>query len=190
VGVRRVAVVVLTLRVALAVMFGVAALAKIAVFRRTRARVRLFGIPEAISRTVAIAIPATELAAVALLIPDATARGGGVVAALALGVFSVAVARLLVRHEAPDCNCFGVLHTTRVGPGMLVRNLVLTALALIVVIAGPGVRTGIAFWPWAALVVAAAAATVLGARLRDRRERQRRVRPAEGSAGGPPPASA
>jgi hypothetical protein len=185
-----VAVVVLTLRVALAVMFGVAALAKIAVFRRTWARVRLFGIPEAMSRSVAIAIPVAELGAVALLIPDATARMGGLVAALALGAFSVAVVRLLVRHEAPDCNCFGVFHTSRVGPGMLVRNLVLTALALFIAIAGPGARTGIAFWPWAALVAAAAAATVLAARLRDRRERQRRLRPAEGSAGGPPPASA
>ena len=184
------AVVVLTLRIALAVMFGVAALAKIASFRRTWARVRLFGIPEAVSRPVAIAIPVAELGTVALLIPGATARAGGVVAAIVLGGFSVAVARLLVRGEAPDCNCFGLLHTAHVGPGMLVRNLVLAALALVVAIAGPGALTGIAFWPWAVVVVAAAAATVVVARLRDRRERQRRLHPAGRSAGGPPAASA
>jgi len=184
------AVVVLTLRIALAVMFGVAALAKIASFRRTWARVRLFGVPEAVSRPVAILIPTAELGAVALLIPDVTARAGGAVGALALGAFSIAVARLLVLGEAPNCNCFGVLHTTRVGPGMLARNLTLTAVALVVAIAGPGARTGIAFWPWAVVVAAAIAATVVAARLRDRRERLRRVRPAERSAGGPPAASA
>jgi hypothetical protein len=183
-------VVVLALRVALAVMFGVAALAKIASFRRTWARVRLFGVPEALSRPVAIAIPATELAAVGLLIPDVTARAGGMVGALALGAFSLAVARLLIRGEAPECNCFGVLHATRVGTGMLVRNLALTGLALLVAVAGPGVLTGVAFWPWAAAVAAVAAATATGARLRERRERQRRIHPVERSAGGPPPASA
>ncbi len=184
------AVVVLTLRIALAVIFGVAALAKIASFRRTWARVRLFGVPEPVSRPVALVIPAVELGAVALLIPDVTARVGGVVGALALGAFSIAVARLLVRGDAPECNCFGVLHTTRVGPGMLARNIALTALALVVAVAGPGARAGIAFWPWAIAVAAAAAATVVAARLRDRRERLRRIRPAERSTGDPPTASA
>ena len=139
---------------------------------------------------MAIAIPVAELVVVALLVPGVTARAGGVAAALTLGVFSAAVARLVVRGEAPECNCFGLLHNSRVGRAMLARNLALVALALVVAIAGPGALAGIAFWPWAIAVVVAAAATAAAARIRDRRDRQRRLRPAEGSAGRPPATSA
>ena len=119
-------------RVVLAVIFAVAGLAKLATARRTTARVRLFGVPERWARLFAALIPVTELAIVALVVPNATARVGGALAAIVLVVFSAAIVRLLIRGEAPDCNCFGVLHSSRVGPGMLVRNVCLAACAAVV----------------------------------------------------------
>jgi uncharacterized membrane protein YphA (DoxX/SURF4 family) len=169
------AVVVLVIRIALAAIFLAAGLSKLAALRRTRARVRLFGVPEALARPVAVALPVTELVIGALLIPDTTARAGGLLAAVALVVFAGAIVRLIVRGEAPDCNCFGLLHSSRVGPGMLVRNLALAALAAVVAAAGPGSQLGVAVAPWAVLVVVVAVAAVAGATRRERAQTRRRL---------------
>jgi len=167
------AVAVLIVRIALAAVFLAAALSKLASFRRTRVRVRLFGVPEALARPTAIALPVLELVIVALLVPDATARAGGLLAAVALVAFAAAVARLMVRGEAPDCNCFGLLHSSRVGPAMLVRNLVLAALGAVVAATGPGTGLGVAFAAWAVLVGVAALGVVAAATLRDRAQSRR-----------------
>ncbi len=169
------ALVVLILRIALAAIFLAAGFAKLASLRRTWARVRLFGVPEALARPVVVGLPLVELVIAVLLIPDATARAGGALAALALGVFAVTIARLLVRGEAPDCNCFGLLHSSRVGPGMLGRNVVLAAAGALVAAAGPGAGLGVALAPWAAAVAIAAIAVVGVASWRDRVDARRRL---------------
>jgi uncharacterized membrane protein YphA (DoxX/SURF4 family) len=156
-------------------VFLAAALSKLTSVRRTSARLRLFGVTESLARTIAIAVPVAELVIAALLVPDATARAGGLAAALALIVFSAAVARLIAGGEAPDCNCFGPLHSSRVGPGMLARNLVLAALGVAVAIAGPGAALGIAFGAWAGLVGVAGIAVVGFATWRERAQTRRRL---------------
>jgi hypothetical protein len=161
------------LRIALAAVFAVAGIAKLAALRRTAARVRQFGVPEAWARPLAVAIPVTELVIVALILPDATARAGGVLAAMVLVVFSGAIVRLLLRGEAPDCNCFGVLHSSRVGPWMLVRNVGLAAGAAVVAMAP---ASGIPVMPvaWIAVVAVAGCATFGIARRRERQQLRRR----------------
>jgi hypothetical protein len=52
--------------------------------------------------------------------------------------FCVAIVRLMVRGEAPDCHCFGSVGSAPVGTGTLVRNLVLVGLAGFVAVAGWG----------------------------------------------------
>jgi len=169
------ALAVLILRIVLAAVFLLAALAKLASMRRTWARARLFGIPDALARPIAVALPITELVIAVLLIPDATARTGGVLAAVALLVFAAAIGRLLVRGEAPDCNCFGLLHSSRVGPAMLARNLVLAALGGVVAIAGPGASLGITPAAWTAAVALAAIGVFAVAGWRDRVQARRRL---------------
>lgn len=156
-------------------MFLAAALSKLASVRRTSARVRLFGVPEALARPTAIAVPVAELVIAALLVPAATARAGGLLAVLALVMFAGAVARLMARGETPDCNCFGLLHSSRVGPGMLVRNLVLAAVGAMVAVVGPGTATGVAAVVWVGLVGVAAVAVVVFATGRERARTRRRL---------------
>jgi uncharacterized membrane protein YphA (DoxX/SURF4 family) len=156
-------------------VFLAAALSKLTSVRRTSARLRMFGVTESLARPTAIAVPVAELVIAVLLVSDATARAGGLAAALALIVFSAAVARLMARGEAPDCNCFGPLHSSRVGPGMLARNLVLAAVAVAVAVAGPGAGLGIAFAAWAGLVGVAAIAVVGCATWRERAQTRRRL---------------
>jgi uncharacterized membrane protein YphA (DoxX/SURF4 family) len=156
-------------------VFLAAALSKLTSVRRTSARVRMFGVTESLARPTAIAVPVAELVIAVLLVSDATARAGGLAAALALIVFSTAVARLMARGEAPDCDCFGPLHSSRVGPGMLARNLVLAAVGVAVAVAGPGAGLGIAFAAWAGLVGLAAIAVVGCATWRERAQTRRRL---------------
>jgi peroxiredoxin len=55
-----------------------------------------------------------------------------------LVLFVIAVARALVRGEEPDCHCFGQLRSAPAGWATLVRNLVLGAVAGLVLLDGPG----------------------------------------------------
>jgi uncharacterized membrane protein YphA (DoxX/SURF4 family) len=142
----------LIVRIALAALFLVAALSKLAARQRTWARVRVFGVPERLARPVAVLLPLGELAIALLLVPASAARIGGILAGAALLMFSAAVARLIARGEAPECNCFGLLHSSSVGPGMLARNLCLAGIALGVAIVGAGTSPGISGQAWTFVV--------------------------------------
>jgi peroxiredoxin len=52
------------------------------------------------------------------------------------------VAAAMSRGEAPDCNCFGQIGSAPAGRGTLIRNTLLTAVAVFVVIQGPGTNPG------------------------------------------------
>ena len=126
----------------LAVIFALAAVAKLADRRGTRSTMVEFGLPPSIAAVGGIALPAVELAIAVLLFPTATARWGGLAAAATLLVFSTAIARLLARGEQPDCNCFGQLHAAPIGRRSLLRNVALAAVAGAIAAAGPGESIG------------------------------------------------
>lgn len=135
----------LTARGALAVVFVVAAvgkLADLAGFRRTLAD---FGVPRSLTAVGTIALPAAELATATLLLLTATARAGALAALALLVVFCIAAIRVLMRGERPDCNCFGRAHSRSVGMRTLARNGGFAALALLVVAGGAGAPLGEAF---------------------------------------------
>ena len=113
-------------------------MAKLADRGGAREAVTGFGVPDALAGPVASLLPVTELAAAVLLIPSVTARiGSGLALALMLA-FSGAIARSIARGEAPDCHCFGAIHSEPAGPRTLVRNLALAALAAVAVAGGAG----------------------------------------------------
>jgi len=116
-------------RILLAAVFVVAAVAKLADLEGARRAVRDFGSPERLAGLLAAGLPAAELAVAALLIPGSTAVAGAAVALALLLVFTSAIAAGLARGRAPDCHCFGQLHSSPAGPATLVRNGALAALA-------------------------------------------------------------
>ena len=123
-----------SVRIALAGVFAIAATGKLADPRRTRESLRGFGAGAHLAGPGAVALPAIELAVAVLLIPSATARLGGATALALLGAFSVA----LIRAGRPDCDCFGALGSgAPIGP--LARNAVLAMLAVIVAASQPAV---------------------------------------------------
>lgn len=123
-------------QLALAVVFALAGVAKLADVSATRQSLEAFGMGPRLAPVGARLLPLAELAVSAALIPAATARLGAVAAIALLMIFSVAIARTLRAGSAPDCNCFGGLAQTEVGRGTLIRNLGLAALAAFVVVSG------------------------------------------------------
>jgi peroxiredoxin len=129
----------LILRVVLVAVLAVAGVAKLADRGGAVGAVKGFGVPERLAATVARVLPVAELAAAVLLIPSSSAGVGAAVALALMLIFCAAITRSLLRGEAPDCHCFGAIHSEPAGPRTLIRNLVLAAAAGVVLAGGPGV---------------------------------------------------
>ncbi len=126
----------LAARLLLAAVFAVAAVAKLADREGSRRAAVDFGVPAGLGGLVALVIPLAELAVAVALLPSRTAVWGGLGALALLLLFSAAIVSSLARGRAPDCHCFGQLHSEPAGRRTLLRNGALAAMALLVVAAG------------------------------------------------------
>jgi hypothetical protein len=157
-----VSIVLLVARLFLAAAFALAAVAKVGRTAETESTVEAFGFPVHMRRPVAVALPAIELVIAGALLPAASAPYAAVAATLLLAAFNIAVARILVRGEQVDCNCFGSLGDDRITRSTLVRNVVLLVPAALVAAAGWG-DAGPSAVAWVGeLDVTAAVAVVAG----------------------------
>jgi hypothetical protein len=129
---------ILIARLGLALVFVVAALAKLVDLAGFRQTLVDFGLHTAVGRWAAPAIVATELIIAGLLVPTPTAIAGATAAVALLAVFSAAIGRVLRRGEAPDCGCMGAARSKPVSRSTLARNAALALVAAAVAVAGPG----------------------------------------------------
>jgi peroxiredoxin len=83
-------------------------------------------------------LPLAELAVALALVPPLTAWWGALGALALLLLFVVGIGYNLARGQHPDCHCFGQLHSAPAGWPTLLRNLLLAALAGLVVGFGRG----------------------------------------------------
>src|SRR3954467_5078738 len=130
--------VVLAARLLLGGVFVVAGVGKLADLPGFRGTLRGFGVGERRSRIGAVVLPLAELATAAALLVQPWAIWGAAAALLLLVAFTGAIVNALARGDAPDCGCFGALHSAPVGSRQVVRNAALAAPAVFVVAAGPG----------------------------------------------------
>jgi hypothetical protein len=142
-------------RLVLAVVFGLAAVAKLADRAGGRRALVEFGIPERFAAPGVWLLPFAELGAAAALLARPLARLGAAGALALLVVFSVAVAVNLAAGRKTDCHCFGRLHSSPIGLATLARNGLLGALAFVVMVDGPGTGMGAAAALAAGLALAA-----------------------------------
>lgn len=119
----------------LALVLGIAGIAKLVDPAGTRRTLRAFGVPGPIDVLGALLLPLTELlVAGALLVPVGKrwpAAGG----LLLLVIVSGGVANSLVHGRRPACNCFGRLGAAPIGWRTLARNGGLAGAALVLVVA-------------------------------------------------------
>lgn len=126
----------------MAAVFAVAGITKLLDQSGSRRSLGEFGVPTPALPIAALLLPLFELAtAVALILPG-SARWGALGALLLLLGFVGGIANALRRGKAPDCHCFGQLHSAPAGRRALARNSALGALAAVVLVEGPGPSVG------------------------------------------------
>jgi hypothetical protein len=120
------------LRTALALLLVVAALHKQSSRDAFRATLEAYALlPSGVLGAVARGVPGLELAAAVLLIAPRASAVGAVLAAALFAVYALAMGVNLLRGRRDlDCGCMGPGARSPVGPGLVVRNLVLICAAL------------------------------------------------------------
>ena len=129
-------------RVFLALVFAIAAAGKFVNLDRTRLTLRDFKVPPKLLPLAALLLPLAELSVAVVLLLGPVARVGASAAVVLLLVFMLGVGAAMSRGEAPACNCFGQIGSAPAGRGTLIRNAVLAAIAVLVVVHGPGNNPG------------------------------------------------
>ncbi|MGI8729181.1 MAG: TlpA family protein disulfide reductase [Solirubrobacteraceae bacterium] len=126
------------LQVVLAAVFAAAGWGKLRDLSGSRTALEAFGVPHPALATGAVVLPVAELAIALALLTPGSARWAALAALVLLAIFMAAIGRALSHGEAPDCHCFGQIHSAPAGRGTLVRNGALAVLAAVVAIEGPG----------------------------------------------------
>lgn len=153
----------------LAGVFAVGGIAKLLDPRGASEAAKAFGLPEGLARLAARGLPLVEIAIAGALVPTATRWWAALPALGLLLAFCAAIARVMARGEAPECHCFGRLHSAPAGWSTLGRTVLLGALAGIVVAARDGTGPSVVGWTsgldanaWLLVALAAALVAVVG----------------------------
>lgn len=125
-------------RLGLAAVFLVAGVAKLADRPGTRQALANFDVSARLIDPFVRLLPLAELATAMALVFPTTARWGAAGSLLLLALFVLGLTRVLRRGEAPDCHCFGQLHSKPASWTTVARNVVLALPAGYVALTGPG----------------------------------------------------
>ncbi len=128
--------VLLILRVILAGVFTLAAIGKLLDRKGSEKALKEFEVPEPLIKPVAAGLPWVEIAVAAAFLFLATSWYASLAALLLLGSFTVGMLVQYAKGNAPDCHCFGQIHSEPVGIGSIIRNLVLAVPAVILAVSG------------------------------------------------------
>src|SRR5207248_9495070 len=102
-------------RVLLALIFGIAAVAKLVDRDGSRHAMIDFGVPARIAPVVVLVLPVAELVVAAALIASGTALWGAIGAVVLMLAFIAGVGANMALGRKPDCHCFGQLSSGSVG---------------------------------------------------------------------------
>jgi thiol-disulfide isomerase/thioredoxin/uncharacterized membrane protein YphA (DoxX/SURF4 family) len=126
----------LLLRLALAALFGVAGIAKIFDPEGSKKAFTDFGVPTSLVRPAAFLLPVFELAVAGTLLFVPSSWFGAIGASVLLLIFTAGMLYQMSKGNAPDCHCFGQIHSEPVGVSSIVRNMVMLVPAVILVFQG------------------------------------------------------
>ena len=137
-------VVLLLIRIFLFGVFALAGVGKLLDLEGSEKAIREFGVNEELAKPLAIFLPAAELLIALAFIPVSTAWLGAIGACLLLAVFIGGMIWQMAKGNAPDCHCFGAIHSEPVSTKSLIRNIVFAILAFFLVARGAG-KQGLSF---------------------------------------------
>lgn len=129
-------VILLLIRLFLFGVFALAGITKLLDREGSEKAVRDFGVPEDLAKPVASALPFAEIAIGLLLLFIGTSWLASIAGLLLLLVFIAGMIYQMAKGNAPDCHCFGQIHSEPVGKSSLIRNIGFAILALLLVAQG------------------------------------------------------
>lgn len=103
--------VLLLARLLLAAVFALAGLTKLADREGSTRSLVDFGVPRPLAPFLGVLLPVVELACALALVPAMTARWGAFGTLTLLVAFMLGISISLAKGRAPDCHCFGQLHS-------------------------------------------------------------------------------
>ncbi|MBK7935223.1 MAG: redoxin domain-containing protein [Pyrinomonadaceae bacterium] len=121
----------------LAAVFALAGFAKLADLAGSRKAVADFGVPSPFVGFVGVALPAIEIAVAVSLLFAISSWYGAIGAVVLLTIFIAGMIYQIAKGNAPDCHCFGQIHSEPVGISSLIRNIIFLVPAVIIISKGP-----------------------------------------------------
>ena len=126
----------LILRLILAAVFALAGIGKLYDLEGSEKAVKNFGVPEVLAKPVSILLPLAEISVTVLLLFSGTYWFGAIVGFGLLAVFIGGMIYQMYLGNAPDCHCFGQIHSEPVSPKSLIRNVLFAVPALFLILRG------------------------------------------------------
>lgn len=126
----------LVVRLFLVAIFALAGIAKLYDLEGSKKAVEDFGVPRGISKIAAILLPLGEIAIAISLLFVQTSWFGAIAGAALLAVFVGGMLWQMWQGNAPDCHCFGQIHSEPVSKKSLLRNAAFVALAVFLIFNG------------------------------------------------------
>ena len=122
-----------TIRLFLFGIFALAGIGKLFDLKGSKKAVEDFGVPEGLSKPASVLLPIVEIAIAISLLPIQTSWFAAIAGAGLLLIFVGGMLRQMWQGNAPDCHCFGQIHSEPVSKKSLARNgaFVLLAIALV-----------------------------------------------------------
>lgn len=131
-------VILLLIRLSLFGIFALAGVGKLLDRAGSEKAVKEFGVPEDLAQPVAYALPIVEITIGLFLLFVATSWLAAIAGLLLLLVFIGGMIFQMAKGNAPDCHCFGQIHSEPVGKTSLIRNIGFAILSLLLVAQGRG----------------------------------------------------
>ncbi|CAN5364574.1 hypothetical protein BH10ACI1_BH10ACI1_11790 [soil metagenome] len=129
-------VILLLIRIFLFAVFAVAAIGKFLDLEGSEKSVKALGTPADLAKTFAVLIPFAELVFAVCLLFVGTSWLGAIGVFLFLLIFMGGMIAQMAKGNAPDCHCFGAIHSEPVSKKSLIRNGVFAILALLLILSG------------------------------------------------------
>ena len=123
-------IVLLVIRIALFGVFALAAIGKLLDLEGSEKAVKDFGTPDEFAKTFAIALPFAEIIFAFCFLFVSTSWVGAIGELILLLTFTGGMLWQMSKGNAPDCHCFGQIHSEPVSRKSLIRNIIFSLLAL------------------------------------------------------------
>jgi thiol-disulfide isomerase/thioredoxin/uncharacterized membrane protein YphA (DoxX/SURF4 family) len=128
----------LLIRLTLFGILAVAGIGKLLDLDGSEKAVKGFGVPDTLAKPVALLLPVAEMVFAFCLLFVGLSWIGALGALLLLIAFIAGMFAQMIRGNAPDCHCFGQIHSEPVGAKSLIRNFVIALLPIALIVAGRG----------------------------------------------------